>query len=82
MMGTKIAIPEISLNTQDFSPVSFPTQGITYPERCFRQSILTDWLKYLSLSEICRIILDAVGCSDSKLISTWNLKFKHLLCRA
>jgi hypothetical protein len=35
MMGTKTAIPEASLSTQNVSSVKLPTQGVTYPQRSF-----------------------------------------------
>jgi hypothetical protein len=38
-MATKVAIPEIWLNTWDFSPVRLGTQGVTCPQVCFRQAI-------------------------------------------
>jgi hypothetical protein len=39
MMATKIAVPEISLNTRDFSSIRLATQGMTYSQRRFRQAI-------------------------------------------
>jgi hypothetical protein len=36
-MITRSAIPEISLDTRDFSAVRLPTQGMTDHQRCFRQ---------------------------------------------
>lgn len=39
MIGTKIAILETSLNTQEYSSLRLPTQGMVYPQTCFRQSI-------------------------------------------
>jgi hypothetical protein len=44
-MGAKIAIPEIMLNTQDFSSVRLPIQSMTYTQRCFRQT----------LAKLCRL---------------------------
>jgi hypothetical protein len=42
--GFKIAIPEISLNTQGFPSVRLPALGITYPQRRFRQSTSANML--------------------------------------
>jgi hypothetical protein len=39
-MATKIAIPEISLNTEDFPSTVLPIQGVTYPQICFRQRMI------------------------------------------
>jgi hypothetical protein len=38
-VGTKIAIPEISLNTRDFPSVRLATRSVTWPQRCFRRTI-------------------------------------------
>jgi hypothetical protein len=38
-MGNKIAILKTVLNTQDFSSVGLSTQGMTHPQRWFRQRI-------------------------------------------
>lgn len=37
IMGNKIAILEVTPNTQDISSVRLPTQGMTYMQKCFRQ---------------------------------------------
>jgi hypothetical protein len=39
MIGTKLAIPEILLNIQDFSSTRLHTQGMIYPLRCLTQSL-------------------------------------------
>jgi hypothetical protein len=39
MMETKIAMLEDSLSAQDFYYVRLLAQGMTYPQRCFRQAI-------------------------------------------
>jgi hypothetical protein len=39
MMGMETAIPDISLNIQDYSSIRF-TQGMIYPQRCFKQTII------------------------------------------
>jgi hypothetical protein len=39
MIGTKITILETSLNTQEYSFLRLPTQGMMYPQTYFRQSI-------------------------------------------
>jgi hypothetical protein len=36
-MKSAITIPKISFNTRDISSVRLPTQGMTYPRRCFGQ---------------------------------------------
>jgi hypothetical protein len=33
MMGMKIVILEISLNTQDFYPINLPVEDMMYPQR-------------------------------------------------
>jgi hypothetical protein len=38
--GTRIAIPEYSLNIQDFSSKRLSTPGVIYSQRCFRESII------------------------------------------
>jgi hypothetical protein len=40
MMETKISILEILLNTEVFCPVRLLTQDTTYPQICFRQTVL------------------------------------------
>jgi hypothetical protein len=40
MMETKFSTPEILLNTEDFSSIRLSTQDMTYPQRCFRQTVL------------------------------------------
>jgi hypothetical protein len=39
MLGTKVAITQISLNAQDFSYVKLSTHGMTYSQNCFRRTI-------------------------------------------
>lgn len=40
MMGTKITVLEASLGTQDMSSIRLPTQGVMYPQRCFRYNLI------------------------------------------
>jgi hypothetical protein len=42
MIGTKIALPGILLNTQDFSSVRLPTQAVTYPLKCFKHNAISE----------------------------------------
>jgi hypothetical protein len=39
MMRNKIFIPEISINTVDFSQVRFPAEGMKNPWKYFRENI-------------------------------------------
>jgi hypothetical protein len=47
-MGTRNAIPEISLNTRDFSSVRLPTQCMTYLQRCYRPKVLALYIRMSS----------------------------------
>jgi hypothetical protein len=38
MKGIKIAVPKISPNRQGFISVRFPVEGMTYSQRCFKQT--------------------------------------------
>jgi hypothetical protein len=42
-MRTTITTPKISFNTQDISSIRLPTQGMTYPRRCFGQRIASSF---------------------------------------
>jgi hypothetical protein len=37
MTGTKTAVSQISLDTEDYSSIRLPTQGTAYSPKCFRQ---------------------------------------------
>jgi len=50
MTVTGTVIWVILLNTEDFYSISLPTEGMTYPLRCFRQSM--PMLQYLWLTNI------------------------------
>jgi hypothetical protein len=52
MVGTKIAILKIMLNTWDFSSTRLLTQGMTHPQKCFRQTITLRRLFLIILTNI------------------------------
>lgn len=45
-MRTKITTPEILLDTQEFSTIRLPTQGVRYPKRSLRQSMAVHYTIY------------------------------------
>lgn len=62
-MGTKIATPEILLDTQEFSSIRLPTQGVMYPKRSCRQRMGVHY----TIMRICR---SCFGTGPSELFAS------------
>jgi hypothetical protein len=61
MMETKIAILDILLNTQDFSSVILLAECMTYPQKRFRQTTATLYLRNSALDLIDFMCVVTVG---------------------
>jgi hypothetical protein len=71
-MGTSIVTQQILLNTQGLSPVMLPSQDITYPQTCFKQTIPPVRMPHSAIT-IARLV------TVNKIITGYCLKQVNLI---
>jgi hypothetical protein len=72
--GTRIIIQEIPLNT-DFSSISWPTQGMMYPQRCSGQTLIFEILTFLTMTCYSQDCWVSGLCSSLSILKDWYCVF-------
>jgi hypothetical protein len=75
-MVSELAIPEIPLKIQNFSFLRLCTEGMTYPQRCFRQT-RSNHLACFDAERTTENINPLVQCQDH---SAWGISKTYGYC--